>query len=47
MLVVAAPMIGHETNRPIRIDVDKHYKPSVEIGPLRVVDDDVKVKERR
>jgi len=44
MLVVAAPLIGRETARPIRIDVGKHYHPSVEIGPLRVLDPDVKLE---
>jgi hypothetical protein len=45
MLTVAAPMIGRETNRPIRIDVGKHYHPNVELGPLKVLDDDVKPKK--
>ena len=43
MLTVAAPLIGRETNHPIRIDVGKHYKPTVELGPLRVIEEDVKL----
>ncbi|HVU17203.1 MAG TPA: hypothetical protein VHD32_09760 [Candidatus Didemnitutus sp.] len=44
MLAVAAPMIGRETGRPVRVDVGKQFKPSVEIGPLRVIEDDVKTR---
>jgi hypothetical protein len=46
MLTVAAPLIGRETNRPIRIDVGKHYHPTVELGPLKVLDPDVRPKDR-
>ena len=45
MLTVAAPLIGRETSRPIRIDVGKDYKPRVELGPLRVIEEDVKFKK--
>lgn len=44
MLNVAAPLIGRETSRPIRIDVGKNYKPRVELGPLQVIEEDVKMK---
>jgi hypothetical protein len=45
MLTVSAPLIGRETKRPLRIDVGKHYKPTVEFGPLKVIEEDVKIKE--
>ena len=45
MLAVAAPLIGKETNRPVRIDVGEHYHPRVDLGTLQVIDVDVKLKE--
>jgi hypothetical protein len=47
MLAVAAPMIGRETGKPIRIDIDEHYRPRIELGPLQVIDDDVKTTKPR
>ena len=47
MLTVAAPMIGRETGKPIRIDIDEHYKPRVELGELQVIDDDVKLGTKK
>ena len=47
MLAVAAPMIGKETGKPVRIDIDEHYKPRVELGPLQVIETDVKTSKVR
>ena len=47
MVAVAAPLIGRETARPIRIDVGKHYRPTVELGPLKVIEEDVKTDGRK
>ncbi len=46
MLTVAAPLIGRETRRPIRIDISERYKPRVDLGELQVIDDDVKLKRK-
>jgi hypothetical protein len=45
MLTVAAPMIGRETRHPVWIHVGEHYKPSVEIGPLKVIEMGVKLEQ--
>lgn len=47
MLSIAAPHIGRETNRPMRVDVGDKYKPNVEIGPATVIEEDVKTDGRK
>ncbi len=47
MLTVAAPYFGRETTHPIRVDVEEHYKPRIDLGPLQVIEMDSKTKEHR
>ena len=44
MLAVAAPHLGRETHRPIRVEVENRYVPKVELGPLQVIEEDVRPK---
>lgn len=38
MVAMAAPFIGHETDRPMWVKATDKFKPDVQIGDLRVVD---------
>lgn len=42
MLSIAAPHIGKQLAKPLIVDADDHYKPNIEIGTPRVVEEDVK-----
>jgi hypothetical protein len=47
MLTVAAPLIGRETKHPVWTHREKRYEPRVEIGPLKVIEMDVKTEKSK
>ena len=46
MLSIAGPHIGKDMVKPLVVDADDHYKPNVEIGTARVIEEDVKEIKR-
>ncbi|PTY05499.1 hypothetical protein DB347_14055 [Opitutaceae bacterium EW11] len=47
MLSIAAPNIGKQTTRPVIVNADDRYKPTIEIGPARVIEEDVAAPDHR
>jgi hypothetical protein len=47
MLTVAAPLIGRETKHPVWIRAGEYYKPSVEIGPLQLIEMGVQLDDHK
>jgi hypothetical protein len=47
MLTVAAPLIGRETKHPVWINRENRYEGRVEVGPLQVIERDVKLEKSR
>jgi hypothetical protein len=45
MLTVGAPFLGRATVRPVRIDVSEKYTPRINLGPLKITEEDVKLKK--
>jgi hypothetical protein len=47
MLTVAAPLIGRETKHPVWINRENRYEGRVEVGPLQVIERDVKLEKSK